>query len=138
MRDERLANAIEKGLGERIRARRLAMGMSQDRLAELVGVTFQQVQKYEKGINRIAASRLYGIARALDLPISTLFEGLAGCDPCKNSQRASQTEAQMTADGQRLLMLFGSIADDSARRLLLVLAQAVAAEHKNRASNLSS
>ena len=77
MNDERAANAVDRKIGQRVRSRRLEIGMSQERLAELLGVTFQQVQKYEKGVNRIAASRLYDIAAALDMPAARFFEGLS-------------------------------------------------------------
>ncbi len=77
MSDERAANAVDKRLGERVRARRLELGMSQERLAEILGVTFQQVQKYERGVNRIAASRLYDLSAALNIPVSKFFEGLS-------------------------------------------------------------
>lgn len=72
----REANAIDRKLGERVRARRLSVGMSQERLAEALGITFQQVQKYEKGVNRIAASRLLYIATALDWPVAKFYRGL--------------------------------------------------------------
>src|ERR1043166_8592029 len=62
-------------VGQRIRARRMAKGMSQTELGELVGVTFQQVQKYEKGINRVGAGRLVRVAEALDVPVSFFFGG---------------------------------------------------------------
>ena len=67
MSDERAANAVDKKVGQRVRSRRLEIGMSQERLAELLGVTFQQVQKYEKGVNRIAVGRLLDIATALEI-----------------------------------------------------------------------
>ncbi len=69
MSDAREALALDKQIGQRIRTRRLEVGMSQEKLAEALSVTFQQVQKYEKGVNRVAASRLYHIARALRSPI---------------------------------------------------------------------
>ena len=72
MNDERAANAVDRKLGQRVRSRRLEIGMSQERLAELLGVTFQQVQKYEKGVNRVAASTLIRVARALDCKITDL------------------------------------------------------------------
>ena len=78
MSDERTASAVDRELGERVRARRLEIAMSQERMAELLGVTFQQVQKYEKGVNRIAASRLYDISAALEVPVAYFFEGLSG------------------------------------------------------------
>jgi DNA-binding XRE family transcriptional regulator len=59
MNVERAANAIDRMVGQKVRTRRLEIGMSQERLTELLGVTFQQVQKYEKGVNRIAVSRLW-------------------------------------------------------------------------------
>src|ERR1700752_3904121 len=74
--NERAANAIDRRLGQRVRTRRLEIGMSQEKLAEILGVTFQQVQKYEKGVNRIAASRLFDISSALDMTIARFFEGL--------------------------------------------------------------
>ena len=76
MSDERTASAIDKRIGQRVRTRRLELSMSQEKLAELLGVTFQQVQKYEKGVNRIACSRMVDIAAALQLPIERFFEGL--------------------------------------------------------------
>lgn len=76
MSDERSANAIDLRLGQRVRGRRLEIGMSQERLADLLGVTFQQVQKYEKGVNRIAASRLYDICIALETTVARMFEGI--------------------------------------------------------------
>lgn len=76
MKDGRSANVVDQKLGERVRSRRLEIGMSQERLADIIGVTFQQVQKYEKGVNRIAASRLFEISVALDWPVSRFFENL--------------------------------------------------------------
>jgi transcriptional regulator with XRE-family HTH domain len=76
MGQEKATNAIDEKLGQRLRERRLELGMSQEQLASLLGITFQQVQKYEKGINRIAASRLFEISIALDMPVSRFFEGL--------------------------------------------------------------
>ena len=76
MGDERSANVIDRKLGQCLRTRRLEIGMSQERLAELLGITFQQVQKYEKGVNRIAASRLWDISKAIELPVHRFFEGL--------------------------------------------------------------
>jgi transcriptional regulator with XRE-family HTH domain len=74
--DQRAVNAIDQHIGERLRARRLEIGMSQEHLAERLGVTFQQVQKYEKGVNRVAASRLFDVAGALDVEIDYFFSGL--------------------------------------------------------------
>jgi transcriptional regulator with XRE-family HTH domain len=74
MHDQRGATIMDRLIGKRVRERRLEIGMSQEGLATLLGVTFQQVQKYEKGVNRVAASRLYDIAKALDVEIGYFFE----------------------------------------------------------------
>lgn len=76
MNDQRATNAIDEHIGGKVRERRLKMGMSQEQLAELIGVTFQQIQKYEKGVNRVAASRLYAMTGALDVEITYFFDGL--------------------------------------------------------------
>ena len=67
---------IDIQLGRLVRARRLAIGMPQTELAEALGLTFQQIQKYERGANRISAANLFEIARKLDVPMASLFEGL--------------------------------------------------------------
>ena len=67
---------IDRLIGARIRQRRIMLGLAQQQLAELIGVTYQQAHKYEKGINRVAAGRLYHIAQALGVEVGYLFEGL--------------------------------------------------------------
>src|SRR5271168_2400962 len=74
-------NPIDKHVGARVRMRRLMIGMSQGKLGDALDVTFQQVQKYEKGANRIGASRLQQLARVLDVPPSYFFEGAPSGDP---------------------------------------------------------
>jgi transcriptional regulator with XRE-family HTH domain len=69
------AQDVDRYIGARIRARRIMLGLTQQRIAELVGVTYQQAHKYEKGINRISAGRLYRIAQALGVEVSYFFEG---------------------------------------------------------------
>jgi transcriptional regulator with XRE-family HTH domain len=130
MNDERAANAIDRKLGQRVRSRRLEIGMSQERLAELLGVTFQQVQKYEKGVNRIAASRLHDIALALDMPVARFFEGLtskvaAGID---ESGRESIEDALATPEGMHLMTLFASIKSAKVRRRVVELVRALTEE----------
>jgi len=68
-------HAIDLHVGERIRTRRMLLGMGQEKLAQSIGVTFQQVQKYEKGYNRVSASRLYEIANVLGVAVAFFFEG---------------------------------------------------------------
>src|SRR5262245_41827273 len=72
---KKAANPIDKHVGSRVRMRRMMLGMSQEKLGDALGLTFQQVQKYEKGTNRIGASRLQQISLILQVPISFFFEG---------------------------------------------------------------
>lgn len=78
---ESRASPIDVHVGSRIRLRRTLMGMSQERLGEALGLTFQQVQKYERGVNRVGASRLYDLSRVLDVPISFFFDDMADGAP---------------------------------------------------------
>jgi transcriptional regulator with XRE-family HTH domain len=73
-----MKHPVDSHVGQRIRQRRWMSGMTQQQLAEMVGIKFQQIQKYETGMNRVSASRLYDVAQALDVPISFFFEGLGG------------------------------------------------------------
>ena len=73
---KRSMNPIDAHVGARVRLRRMLVGMSQERLGELLGVTFQQVQKYEKGANRIGASRLYEVSQILEVPVQFFFDDL--------------------------------------------------------------
>ncbi len=127
MSDERSAGAADRKLGERVRARRLEIGMSQERMAELVGVTFQQVQKYERGINRIAASRLLDIARALEWPVARFYEGLES--PRRGSKSEPSMDDLLTQSGvPELVRLFTSIDSVKQRRRVLEQVREMAAE----------
>jgi transcriptional regulator with XRE-family HTH domain len=129
MNDERAANAIDRKIGQRVRTRRLEIGMSQERLAELLGVTFQQVQKYEKGVNRIAASRLYDIAASLDMPAARFFENLAGGRVGVAEDRQEFVEDVMaTPEGAQLMSLFSSIKSLKVRRRVVELVKALTDE----------
>ena len=72
----RSTGAIDDFVGSRIRERRIMLGLTQQQLAEMIGVTYQQAHKYERGINRVSAGRLYEIARVLNVPIAYFYEGL--------------------------------------------------------------
>lgn len=76
-----MKHPVDAHVGKRIRHRRWMVGMTQQQLAEKVGIKFQQIQKYETGMNRVSASRLWDIAEALSVPISFFFDGLAGAEP---------------------------------------------------------
>ena len=71
------ANAADRHVGARIRERRVMMGLSQQQLAKMIGVTYQQAHKYERGLNRISAGRLFEIAQVLGVPVSFFFDGLS-------------------------------------------------------------
>jgi len=120
MNDERAANAIDRKVGQRVRSRRLEVGMSQERLAELLGVTFQQVQKYEKGVNRIAVSRLWDISVALELPVNRFFEGVSMRGVAENRQEFVD-DALATPEGAQLLAMFASIKSQKLRRKVVEL-----------------
>jgi transcriptional regulator with XRE-family HTH domain len=78
IRHKKSANAIDVHVGSRVRLRRMMLGLSQEKLGEHLGITFQQIQKYEKGTNRIGASRLQAIARVLSVPVAFFFEDAPG------------------------------------------------------------
>jgi transcriptional regulator with XRE-family HTH domain len=130
MNDERAANAVDKRIGMRVRSRRLEISMSQERLAELLGVTFQQVQKYEKGVNRIAASRLFDIAASLDMPVARFFEGLTSgrAGGLAEGYADYAQDVLATPEGVQLMALFGSIESPKVRRRVVDLVRALAEE----------
>ncbi len=112
--------------------RRMLIGMSQERLGDQLGLTFQQVQKYEKGANRIGASRLYQIARTLDVPVDYFYDGLELAD---TDQETGFSEAPVssfnldmlsTSEGIQLNSTFFAIADPEIRKRLLDLMKVMA------------
>ena len=125
MSDERAANAVDKKVGQRVRSRRLEIGMSQERLAELLGVTFQQVQKYEKGVNRIAVSRLLDIANALEVSACRFFDGLEKRGVAETPQDYVN-DALATPEGAQLMALFATIKSQKIRRKVLELVRTLA------------
>lgn len=127
MNDERSANAIDRKIGQRVRSRRLEIGMSQERLAELLGVTFQQVQKYEKGVNRIAVSRLWDISVALEMPVSRFFEGVSVRGVAEGRQDYVD-DALATPEGAQLMALFATIKSPKVRRKVLELVRTLTEE----------
>lgn len=109
-------NEIDKHLGSRVRARRIMLGMSQEKLADALGLTFQQVQKYEKGVNRIGASRLLHIAGILDVSIEFFFEGVPGLRAGGFSDDSLMAEFLTRSESDRLVRGFLKLKDDEARR----------------------
>src|SRR5262249_28486266 len=111
-------------------SRRIEIGMSQEKLAELLGVTFQQVQKYEKGVNRIAASRLPDICGALDMHIGRLFEGVQSLRVPGAAEPGQDfvDDALSTPEGAQLFTLFASIKSVRLRRRVVDLVKVLAEE----------
>lgn len=128
-------NPVDKYVGSRVRMRRIMLGMSQEKLGEALGLTFQQVQKYEKGTNRVGASRIQQIAEILHVPVSFLFEG--GPSGIANADGASEAPSPSyvadflaTSEGLTLTRAFTRIADAKLRRSIVELVEQIAA-HEN-------
>ena len=135
MSDERTANRIDEHLGKRLKARRLMLDLSQEKLADLVGVTFQQIQKYENGVNRIAGSRLWEMGKALGVPPGYFYEGLPVEAPGVAGEGAPDVVHDMmaTQEGQRLLQIFGAIKSAKVRRRVVELVRVMADHDSNEA-----
>ncbi|WP_425351028.1 helix-turn-helix domain-containing protein [Rhizobium sophoriradicis] len=125
-------NAIDIHVGSRIRLQRTLIGLSQTTLAEGLGITFQQVQKYEKGTNRVGSSRLQAIANILGVPVSWFFEEGPGgsSSPLEPELGAGREIAQFlnSVEGLALNRAFVKIQDDKIRRKLVNLVKTLAKE----------
>lgn len=127
--DARTTTNVDQRLGQRIRSRRLELGMSQQELAERLGLTFQQVQKYEKGANRVAVSRLVNIAAALDAPPASFLDGLTNAREGKTPVGLAE-RVLATRDGHRLMFLFVAIKNERIRKRIVDLAEAMIEEEE--------
>jgi transcriptional regulator with XRE-family HTH domain len=119
-----MKHPVDSHVGKRIRHRRWMLGMTQQQLADRVGIKFQQIQKYETGMNRVSASRLYDIARVLEVPVAFFFEGLDGSAP-------TPVAADILADKEALELVRAYYAIPEAQRrrlfdLARVLSEAAA------------
>jgi transcriptional regulator with XRE-family HTH domain len=127
----RAPNPIDIHVGLQVRLRRKALKISQERLADSLGLTFQQVQKYERGANRISASKLYEIARALRVPIAWFFEGLSDpvAGPADGVEEAEATPFArrflMSQEGVDLANLFPRLSQRRVRRRLVDLVRSL-------------
>jgi transcriptional regulator with XRE-family HTH domain len=124
-------NRVDVYVGARLRMRRAMMGMSQGRLGEILGVTFQQIQKYEKGVNRISASRLKQAASVFDVDVNWFYEG----SPAEQGPKAGLAEGPSrafdvgflsTTEGFRLNRAFTRIRDSKVRRKIIDLVESLA------------
>ena len=120
-------NPIDIEVGGRIRMRRTLLGLSQSALAERLGITFQQVQKYEKGTNRVGASRIQAIAQILDVPVSFFFGGQDGVGTDAESLHGDEiTRFLSTAEGLALNKSFTRILSPDVRRKVVGLVKTLA------------
>jgi transcriptional regulator with XRE-family HTH domain len=133
-------NPTDRHVGSRVRMRRMMLGMSQTALGKAVGITFQQVQKYEKGVNRVSASRLQQFAKILGVPITFFFEGAP--TPKLIDVKVSGIDREIpdyvhtflaTRDGLSLVKAFGQITDRKLRHAVVDLVDQVANDRKRNA-----
>ncbi|MSO96659.1 MAG: XRE family transcriptional regulator [Rhodospirillaceae bacterium] len=114
------ANDVDRYVGTRIRERRVMLGLSQQQMADMIGVTYQQAHKYERGINRISAGRLYEISRVLNVPITYFYEGLDG-----HNDEAVEPRQRMCLE---LARNFSAIGNQKHQEALSQLARALAVQ----------
>ncbi len=130
------ANAVDLQIGNRVRLRRMLVGMSQERLGELLKVTFQQIQKYERGTNRISASRLFQVSKVLGVAIDYFYDALQVADDIAETPgfaEHSSEEAEMlsflsTREGIELNRAFQRISDPAKRRAVVELVRTMAGD----------
>jgi len=136
-RGSRRANPMDVHVGSRVRLRRMLLGMSQEKLGEHLGLTFQQVQKYEKGVNRIGASRLFDLAKVLGVPVQFFYDeaptGARNSGALVPSFAAQPDESFVveflgTREGLELNKAFARITDPKVRRSIVELVRALAGE----------
>jgi transcriptional regulator with XRE-family HTH domain len=137
MASKKQPNPIDIHVGSRVRLRRMMLSMSQEKLGESLGITFQQIQKYEKGTNRIGASRLQHIARVLQVPVSFFFEdapgGSGGPDNAgmaESPQTKYVVDFVNSAEGVQLNRAFVRIKNPKLRRRIIDLVRAVAGDEE--------
>jgi len=125
---KKIPNPIDTHVGSRVRMRRLILSMSQEKLGDAIGLTFQQVQKYEKGTNRMGSSRLQQIANVLKVPVTFFFEGTPGQSKLdgKAPSPAYVSNFLATSDGLALTKAFMRIKDAKLRRSIVKTVEVIA------------
>lgn len=131
--NKRAPNPVDMHVGSRLRMRRMMLSVSQEKLGEALGVSFQQIQKYEKGTNRIGAGRLQDVANELKVPISYFYDDMPGTE---NQSGFAETgvsyvsDLLTTSDGMELTRAFLQINDPQVRRRVVDLVKAIATQDK--------
>jgi transcriptional regulator with XRE-family HTH domain len=128
---KKVPNPVDHHVGARLRMRRVLVGLSQEKLGDALGVTFQQVQKYEKGANRIGASRLQQAAKILGVQVNFFFEGapvsmVAGEGFAEPATPTYSVDFINSAEGRQLVTAFMQISDPKLRRKIIDLVEAMA------------
>jgi|ERR1700754_5165189 transcriptional regulator with XRE-family HTH domain len=125
-------NPIDRHVGSRVRMRRMMISMSQEKLGERLGITFQQVQKYEKGTNRIGASRLHQISSILGVPVAFFYEGAPNAEGTPGSTESGNppyvSDFLATSEGLALTKAFMKVGDAKVRRRIVDLVEAMAGD----------
>ena len=126
-------NPVDRHVGSRVRMRRIMLGMSQEKLGEGLGLTFQQIQKYEKGTNRIGASRIHQISEILQVPVSFLFEGSPGSSAGTERFGEAPSPAYVadflaTTEGLALIRAFTRVPDIKLRRAIVDMVELIASD----------
>ena len=126
-------NPIDKHVGSRVRMRRMMLSMSQEKLGDALSLTFQQVQKYEKGTNRIGASRLQQISQILQVPVAFFFEGAPNLGPYPDGMKEAPSPAYVsdflaTSEGLALTKAFMRIKEAKLRRRIVDLVEEIAGD----------
>lgn len=138
--NKKTPDPIDIHVGSRVRLRRTMLGMSQEKLGDSLGITFQQVQKYEKGTNRVGASRLQNIAGILDVPVAFFFEGAPGEGQGSAAGMAESSTNYVvnflsSSEGLQLNRAFVKISDVKVRRRIIDLVKSLADEDETSASD---
>ena len=134
MAGKKKPNPIDIHVGSRVRLRRMMTNMSQEKLGEHLGITFQQIQKYEKGTNRIGASRLQSISRVLQVPVSFFFDGAPGptgapsTSGMEENSSSYMVEFLSSPEGLQLNKAFSRIPDAKVRRRIVELVRSLAGD----------
>jgi transcriptional regulator with XRE-family HTH domain len=125
-------NPIDRHVGLRIRLRRKELGISQEKLAESIGLTFQQVQKYERAANRVSASKLWEMARALSTTVAYFYEGLPTDGRSLPAIGPKLEDFLLTTEGMELVRYFPQIQRQGVRRQILELVRTMAEDRLDR------
>ncbi len=128
---KKIPNPVDVHVGSRVRLRRMLVGFSQEKLGRSMGLTFQQIQKYEKGVNRIGASRLYKLSQVLDVPVGFFYEGMNQMEGSAIPGMAEEKSEEFlyeflnTRDGLELNRAFVKVSDASIRKSVIDLVRSL-------------